>query len=173
MGQYQLTQLQTIEAQSIHIIREVAAEFERPVLLFSGGKDSVVMLRLAQKAFWPGRIPFPVMHIDTGHNFPEVVEFRDRFAESLGANLMVASVQDSIDAGRSVEESGPDPSRNRLQTRTLLDAIAVSGGLQAGAPRDPKERATWISRTAEARDIIAFGVAEAFAETRSRVGIDR
>ena len=106
-GQYQLTQLQSIEAQSIHIIREVAAEFERPVLLFSGGKDSVVMLRLAQKAFWPGRIPFPVMHIDTGHNFPEVLEFRDRCVDELGATLVVASVQESIDSGRAVEEAGP------------------------------------------------------------------
>ena len=153
MGQYQLTQLQTIEAQSIHIIREVAAEFERPVLLFSGGKDSVVMLRLAQKAFWPGRIPFPVMHIDTGHNFPEVVEFRDRFAESLGANLMVASVQDSIDAGRSVEESGPDPSRNRLQTRTLLDAIAEFkfDAVFGGARRD-EEKARAKERVYSFRD---------------------
>src|SRR5664280_1871001 len=122
-GQYQLSQLQNIEAQSIHIIREVAAEFERPVLLFSGGKDSVVMLRLAQKAFWPGRIPFPVMHIDTGHNFPEVLEFRDRIVAELQASLLVASVQQSIDAGRVAEEPGPNPSRNRLQTRTLLDAI--------------------------------------------------
>ena len=153
MGQYQLTQLQTIEAQSIHIIREVAAEFERPVLLFSGGKDSVVMLRLAHKAFWPGRIPFPIMHIDTGHNFPEVVEFRDRFAESLGANLMVASVQDSIDAGRSVEESGPDPSRNRLQTRTLLDAIAEFkfDAVFGGARRD-EEKARAKERVYSFRD---------------------
>src|SRR5580658_6248147 len=97
---YQLSQLQTIEAQSIHVIREVAAEFERPVLLFSGGKDSVVMLRLAEKAFWPARLPFSVMHVDTGHNFPEVMEFRDRRIEELGARLIVASVQDSIDAGR-------------------------------------------------------------------------
>ncbi len=124
LGQYQMSHLQNIESQSIHIIREVAAEFERPVLLFSGGKDSVVMLRLAQKAFWPGRIPFPVMHIDTGHNFPEVIEFRDRFVGAIGATLVVASVQESIDAGRVTEETGPDPSRNRLQTRTLLDAIS-------------------------------------------------
>jgi sulfate adenylyltransferase subunit 2 len=134
LGQYQMTHLKNIESQSIHIIREVAAEFERPVLLFSGGKDSVVMLRLAQKAFWPGRIPFPVMHIDTGHNFPEVIEFRDRFVGAIGATLVVASVQESIDVGRVTEETGPDPSRNRLQTRTLLDAIteykfdAVFGG---------------------------------------------
>src|ERR1700679_1032282 len=99
-GQYQMSHLRAIEAESIHIIREVAAEFERPVLLFSGGKDSVVMLHLAQKAFWPGRIPFPVMHIDTGHNFPEVLEFRDECAERLGVNLVVASVQESIDSGR-------------------------------------------------------------------------
>ena len=152
-GQYQLTHLRALEAESIHIIREVAAEFERPVLLFSGGKDSVVMLRLAQKAFSPGRIPFPIMHIDTGHNFPEVVEFRDRFAESLGANLMVASVQDSIDAGRSVEESGPDPSRNRLQTRTLLDAIAEFkfDAVFGGARRD-EEKARAKERVYSFRD---------------------
>jgi len=134
VGQYQLSQLQNIEARSVHIFREVAAEFERPVLLFSGGKDSVVMLQLAQKAFWPGRIPFPVMHVDTGHNFPEVLEFRDRFVEAVGATLVVASVQESIDSGRVAEEGGANPSRNRLQTRTLLDAInehrydAVFGG---------------------------------------------
>ncbi len=152
-GRYQLSELETIESQSIHIIREVAAEFERPVLLFSGGKDSVVMLRLAQKAFWPGRIPFPVMHIDTGHNFPEVLEFRDRYVEELGATLVVASVQDSIDAGRSTEENGPEPSRNRLQTRTLLDAInehrfdAVFGG----ARRD-EEKARAKERVFSFRD---------------------
>src|ERR1700722_20344704 len=122
-GQYQMTHVPAIEAESVHLIREVAAEFDRPVLLFSGGKDSVVMLRLAQKAFWPGRIPFPVMHIDTGHNFPEVLEFRDRFVSEVGANLVVASVQESIDSGRVAEEAGSNPSRNRLQTRTLLDAI--------------------------------------------------
>ena len=152
-GQYQLSHLRTIEASSIHIIREVAAEFERPVLLFSGGKDSVIMLRLAQKAFAPGRVPFPVMHIDTGHNFPEVLEFRDRMVAELGAQLIVASVQDSIDAGRSTEESGTDPSRNRLQTRTLLDAIteykfdAVFGG----ARRD-EEKARAKERVYSFRD---------------------
>jgi sulfate adenylyltransferase subunit 2 len=152
-GQYQLSQLQNIEAQSIHIIREVAAEFERPVLLFSGGKDSVVMLRLAQKAFWPGRIPFPVMHIDTGHNFPEVIEFRDRSVEELGATLMVASVQASIDAGRSTEEAGPDPSRNRLQTRTLLDAITEHkfDAVFGGARRD-EEKARAKERVFSFRD---------------------
>ncbi len=104
---YELTNLRAIEAESIHIIREVAAEFERPVLLFSGGKDSVVMLHLATKAFWPCKLPFPVMHVDTGHNFREVIEFRDRTVDQLGARLVVASVQDSIDAGRVVEETGP------------------------------------------------------------------
>jgi sulfate adenylyltransferase subunit 2 len=152
-GQYQLSEIQSIEAQSIHIIREVAAEFERPVLLFSGGKDSVVMLRLAQKAFWPGRIPFPVMHIDTGHNFPEVLEFRDRFVSEVGAKLVVASVQESIDSGRVAEEAGANPSRNRLQTRTLLDAInehrfdAVFGG----ARRD-EEKARAKERVFSFRD---------------------
>jgi sulfate adenylyltransferase subunit 2 len=152
-GQYQLSHLRWIEAASIHIIREVAAEFERPCLLFSGGKDSVIMLRIAQKAFAPGRIPFPVMHIDTGHNFPEVIEFRDRMVEELGAQLIVASVQDSIDSGRSTEEAGSDPSRNRLQTRTLLDAIteykfdAVFGG----ARRD-EEKARAKERVYSFRD---------------------
>jgi sulfate adenylyltransferase subunit 2 len=131
---YQLSQLDVLEAESIHVMREVAAEFERPVLLFSGGKDSLVMLALAERAFWPARMPFPVMHVDTGHNFPEVLEFRDRRVAEAGARLVVASVQDSIDAGRVVEETGRWASRNRLQTTTLLDAIeehrfdAVFGG---------------------------------------------
>ena len=152
-GQYQLSHLKTLESQSVHIIREVAAEFERPVLLFSGGKDSVVMLRLAQKAFWPGRIPFPVMHVDTGHNFPEVIEFRDRAVDQYGATLVVASVQASIDSGRVTDEPGPNPSRNRLQTRTLLDAIneyrfdAVFGG----ARRD-EEKARAKERVFSFRD---------------------
>ena len=131
---YSLSQLDVLEAESIHIMREVAAEFERPVLLFSGGKDSIVMLALAERAFWPARIPFPVMHIDTGHNFREVLEFRDRRVEEVGARLIVASVQESIDSGRVAEETGRWASRNRLQTTTLLDAIeehqfdAVFGG---------------------------------------------
>jgi sulfate adenylyltransferase subunit 2 len=130
----QLAHLEALEAEAIHIIREVAAEFEHPVLLFSGGKDSAVMLRVAEKAFWPARLPFPVMHVDTGHNFDEALEFRDRRVAELGAQLVVASVQESIDTGRVVEESGPRASRNRLQTVTLLDAIrdhrfdAVFGG---------------------------------------------
>jgi sulfate adenylyltransferase subunit 2 len=152
-GQYQLTHLRAIEAASIHIIREVAAEFERPVLLFSGGKDSVIMLRLAQKAFHPGRIPFPVMHIDTGHNFPEVLEFRDRMVADLEATLVVASVQESIDSGRSTEESGTDPSRNRLQTRTLLDAITERkfDAVFGGARRD-EEKARAKERVYSFRD---------------------
>jgi sulfate adenylyltransferase subunit 2 len=131
---YQLSQLDMLEAESIHVIREVAAEFERPVLLFSGGKDSIVMLALAERAFWPARVPFPVMHVDTGHNFPEVLEYRDRRVAEAAARLVVASVQDSIDAGRVAEETGRWASRNRLQTTTLLDAIeehrfdAVFGG---------------------------------------------
>src|SRR5438046_4896247 len=119
--------LDVLEAEAIHIMREVAAEFERPALLFSGGKDSIVMLALAEKAFWPARIPFPVMHVDTGHNFEEVYDYRDRRVAELGIQLVVASVQDSIDAGRVVEESGPRASRNRLQTVTLLDAISDNG----------------------------------------------
>jgi sulfate adenylyltransferase subunit 2 len=131
---YSPSQLEVLEAESIHMMREVAAEFERPVLLFSGGKDSIVMLALAERAFWPARIPFPVMHVDTGHNFTEVLEYRDRRLAEAGVQLVVASVQESIDEGRVVEETGRRASRNRLQTTTLLDAIekyqfdAVFGG---------------------------------------------
>ncbi len=134
MLQRVISHLDALEAESIHLIREVAAEFERPVLLFSGGKDSVVMLHVATKAFWPARLPFPVMHVDTGHNFQEVIDFRDATVERLDVNLVVASVQASIDAGRVVDDVGPRASRNRLQTTTLLDAIeeydfdAVLGG---------------------------------------------
>ena len=130
----QISSLDALEAEAVHIIREVAATFERPVLLFSGGKDSAVMLHLAVKAFWPARLPFPVMHVDTGHNFDEVIDYRDRRVAELGATLVVASVQASIDAGRVTEETGPRASRNRLQSVTLLDAItehrfdAVFGG---------------------------------------------
>src|SRR6185312_12018205 len=127
MRTHELTHLQSLEAEAIHVMREVAAEFERPVLLFSGGKDSILLLRLAEKAFRPGRFPFPVMHVDTGHNFPEAIEFRDRRISELGERLIVASVQASIDCGRVAEEFGPRASRNRLQTVTLLDAIAEHG----------------------------------------------
>src|SRR5436309_11223103 len=150
---YELSHLGTLEAESIHIFREVAAEFERPVLLFSGGKDSIVLLRLAEKAFRPGRFPFPIMHVDTGHNFPEVIEFRDRLIEQLGERLIVARVQDSIDSGRVVEETGPRASRNRLQTTTLLDAIAEHGFDAAfGGARRDEERARAKERVFSFRD---------------------
>src|SRR5947208_12681176 len=138
---YELSHLRALEAESIHIFREVAAEFERPVLLFSGGKDSIVMLRLAEKAFWPAKPPFPVMHIDTGHNFPEVLEYRDRRVAELGVRLVVASVQESIDQGRVREETGPRASRNRLQTVTLLDAIQEHGfdAVFGGGRRDEEK----------------------------------
>ena len=148
-----LTHLDELEAESIHIFREVAAELERPVLLFSGGKDSIVLLRLAEKAFRPGKFPFPVMHVDTGHNFPEVIEFRDRRVRELGERLIVASVQDSIDRGRVVEETGPRASRNRLQTTTLLDAIEEHqfDAAIGGARRD-EERARAKERIFSFRD---------------------
>ena len=150
---YELTNLQALEAESIHIMREVAAELERPVLLFSGGKDSIVMLRLAEKAFWPARIPFPVMHIDTGHNFDEVYEFRDRRVAELGVKLVVASVQESIDQGRAVEQTGPRASRNQLQTVTLLDAIELHGFDAAfGGARRDEERARAKERVFSFRD---------------------
>jgi len=123
MGNYQLTHLKELESEAIYVLREVAAQFERPVLLFSGGKDSIVLVHLSRKAFYPARIPFPLLHIDTGHNFPETLEFRDRLAESVNARLLVGSVQESIDTGRAVEEKGINASRNVLQTVTLLDAI--------------------------------------------------
>jgi sulfate adenylyltransferase subunit 2 len=150
---YLLSQLDVLEAESIHVIREVAAEFERPALLFSGGKDSVVMLALAERAFAPARVPFPVMHVDTGHNFPEVLEFRDRRVEEAGARLIVASVQESIDAGRVSEESGRWASRNRLQTTTLLDAISEHrfDAVFGGARRD-EEKARAKERVFSFRD---------------------
>ena len=145
-----LSQLRELEAESVHIMREVAAELERPVLLFSGGKDSIVLLRLAEKAFRPGPFPFPIMHVDTGHNFPEVLEFRDRRVAELGEKLIVAKVQDSIDAGRAVEQG---LSRNRLQTITLLDAIAEHrfDAAFGGARRD-EERARAKERIFSFRD---------------------
>jgi len=148
-----LTHLKVLESEAIHIMREVAAEFERPVLLFSGGKDSIVLLRLAEKAFRPARFPFPLMHVDTGENFPEVVAFRDRRVAELGERLVVASVQESIDRGRVVEERGPRASRNRLQTTTLLDAIAEHrfDAAFGGARRD-EERARAKERVFSFRD---------------------
>src|SRR5512142_1927109 len=142
---YQMSQLDVLEAEAVHIMREVAAEFERPTLLFSGGKDSIVMLALAEKAFWPARIPFPVMHVDTGHNFGEVLDFRDR--------RVAASVQESIDAGRVTEETGRHASRNRLQTVTLLDAVEEHrfDALFGGARRD-EEQARAKARAFSFRD---------------------
>ena len=145
--------VRALEAESIHIIREAVAESERPVLLFSGGKDSALVLRLAVKAFYPARLPFPVMHVDTGHNFPEVLEFRDRTITELDAELIVASVQDSIDAGRVVEETGPYASRNRLQIEPLLAAIQRNkfDAVFGGARRD-EEKARAKERVFSFRD---------------------
>jgi sulfate adenylyltransferase subunit 2 len=149
----QLSHLAILEAEAIHIVREVAAEFERPALLFSGGKDSIVTLHLAVKAFAPAPVPFPIMHVDTGHNFDEVIEFRDRRVAESGVRLVVASVQDAIDDGRVVEETGPRASRNRLQTTVLLDAIAEHrfDALFGGARRD-EEKARAKERIFSFRD---------------------
>jgi sulfate adenylyltransferase subunit 2 len=148
-----LSHLDELEAESIHVFREIAGELERPVLLFSGGKDSIVLLRLAEKAFRPAGFPFPIMHVDTGHNFPEVIEFRDRRVAELDERLVVASVQESIDKGRVVEETGPRASRNRLQTTTLLDAIEEHGFDAAiGGARRDEERARAKERIFSFRD---------------------
>ena len=149
-GHYELSHLRSLEAEAIHIIREVAAEFERPVLLFSGGKDSIVMLHLAVKAFRPGRLPFPVMHVDTGHNFDEVIATRDRLVDETGARLVIAGVQDDIDAGRVVDNG---PSRNPLQTVTLLRAIRENrfDAAFGGARRD-EEKARAKERVFSFRD---------------------
>jgi sulfate adenylyltransferase subunit 2 len=153
MATRELTHLRALEAEAIHIFREVASELEKPVLLFSGGKDSIVLLRLAEKAFRPGKFPFPIMHVDTGHNFPDVIEFRDRRVAEIGEELIVASVQESIDRGRVVEETGPRASRNRLQTITLLDAIEQHGFDAAfGGARRDEERARAKERIFSFRD---------------------
>jgi len=147
MEKFNINHLRELEAESMFVIREVAAQFEKPVLLFSGGKDSIIMLHLARKAFWPAKIPFPIMHIDTGHNFDETIEFRDGLVEELGIDLKVKYVQDSIDKGRVSEEKGPNPSRNRAQTTTLLDALeeekfdaAMGGGRRDEEKARAKER---------------------------------
>jgi sulfate adenylyltransferase subunit 2 len=152
-AQQDVSDLTALEAESIHVIREVAAEFERPGLLFSGGKDSIVMLRLAEKAFWPARIPFPVVHIDTGHNFPEVIAYRDHRVEELGVRLVIGSVQEAVDSGRLVDEQGPRASRNRLQTPVLLDTIAQQrfDAVFGGARRD-EEKARAKERVYSFRD---------------------
>jgi sulfate adenylyltransferase subunit 2 len=150
---YHLSHLRTLEAEAVQVMREIAAEFERPVLLFSGGKDSIVLLRLAEKAFRPGPFPFPVMHVDTGHNFPEAIEFRDRRMQEIDERLIVAYVEDSIRSGRVVEDTGPRASRNALQTVTLLDAIREHGFDAAfGGARRDEERARAKERVLSFRD---------------------
>lgn len=152
-GSYETAHLADLESEAIHIFREIAAEREKPVLLFSGGKDSIVMLRLAEKAFRPARFPFPLMHVDTGHNFAEAITYRDARVAELNERLIVASVQKSIDDGRVVEETGPRASRNRLQTTTLLDAIAEHGFDAAiGGARRDEERARAKERVFSFRD---------------------
>ena len=147
MNSYRLTHLKELEAESIFVLREVAAQFEQAALLFSGGKDSIILSHLARKAFWPSKIPFPLLHIDTGHNFAETIRYRDQWVEQIGARLLVRYVQDSIDAGRVVEEKGPNASRNTLQTVTLLDALeelkieaAIGGGRRDEEKARAKER---------------------------------
>ena len=153
MTSYNLTHLQQLEAEAIFIMREVAAQFERPVLMFSGGKDSIVMVRLAQKAFHPARFPFPLLHIDTGHNFPETLDFRDKLVGELGERLIVRTVQDSIDQGRVAEEKGPNASRNSLQTVTLLDSIEeFSFDAAIGGARRDEEKARAKERFFSHRD---------------------
>jgi sulfate adenylyltransferase subunit 2 len=150
MRKYHLNHLRALESEAIYVIREVAAQFERPVLLFSGGKDSICMAHLARKAFHPGKLPFPLMHVDTGHNFPETIEYRDRFVADMGAQLIVAHVQDSIDSGRVTEETGPYASRNSLQTVTLLDAVkehkfdAAMGGARRDEGEGPGQGALFL-----------------------------
>ncbi|WP_442891673.1 sulfate adenylyltransferase subunit CysD [Dietzia sp.] len=153
---HELSHLDALEAESVHIFREVAAQFERPGMLFSGGKDSVVMFHLARKAFWPAPMPFPLMHVDTGHNFDEVIEYRDRVVAETGTQLLVSSVQDDIDAGRVVEDTSPGASRNRLQTTSLLRGIQENrfDAVFGGARRD-EEKARAKERVFSFRD--AFG----------------
>ena len=153
MQSYNLTHLKELEAEAIFIIREVAAQFERPVMLFSGGKDSIIMFHLARKAFFPGKIPFPLMHVDTGHNFPETIEFRDKLMEETGETIVVKYVQDSIDRGTAVEEKGPNASRNGLQTVTLLEGLE-DGKYDAalGGARRDEEKARAKERFFSHRD---------------------
>ena len=156
MRNYNLTHLEQLEAEAIFILRETAAQFERPGLLFSGGKDSIVMAHLAQKAFAPAKVPFPFVHVDTGHNFLETIEFRDAFVEKLGVELIVGLVQDSIDRGTAVEETGPDASRNALQSVTLLETIdRESLDACLGGGRRDEEKARAKERFFSHRD--AFG----------------
>jgi sulfate adenylyltransferase subunit 2 len=153
MSSYNLSHLKQLEHEAIYVMREVAAQFERPLLLFSGGKDSIVLVRLAQKAFYPAAIPFPLLHIDTGHNFPETIEFRDWLVAKVGARLLVRTVQASIDKGRCAEEKGVNPSRNGLQTVTLLDAIEeLRADAAIGGARRDEEKARAKERFFSHRD---------------------
>jgi len=147
MPDYSVSHLKQLESEAIYVLRETAAQFERPALLFSGGKDSIVMTHLAYKAFWPARLPFPLIHVDTGHNFSETIEYRDALVEKLGANLVIASVQKAIDEGRVIEEKGPNASRNVLQIQALLDCLeegqydaALGGGRRDEEKARAKER---------------------------------
>ncbi len=153
---YRITHLKQLESEAIYVLRETAAQFEKPVLLFSGGKDSIVMAYLAKKAFWPAKLPFPLMHVDTGHNFPETMEYRDQFVKDIGAELIVASVQESIDQGKVVEETGVNASRNSLQTVALLEGLE-NGQYDAalGGGRRDEEKARAKERFFSHRD--AFG----------------
>jgi sulfate adenylyltransferase subunit 2 len=154
MISYRKSHLEQLESEAIYVMREVAAQFERPILLFSGGKDSIVLVRLAQKAFWPARFPFPLLHIDTGHNFPETIEYRDWLVEQVGAELLVRYVQDSIDRGRCVDETGPNASRNALQTITLLDALQeLKVDAAFGGARRDEEKARAKERFFSHRDL--------------------
>jgi sulfate adenylyltransferase subunit 2 len=153
MARYRLSHLEQLENEAIYVMREAAAQFERPVLLFSGGKDSIVMVHLARKAFWPGRFPFPLLHIDTGHNFEETLEFRDTLVTELGCELQVAYVQEAIDRGRVKEEPGENPSRNALQTVTLLDALReMQADAAFGGGRRDEEKARAKERFFSHRD---------------------
>ncbi|SHI79158.1 sulfate adenylyltransferase subunit CysD [Aquimarina spongiae] len=153
LGSASLLNVNALESEAIYILREVAAQFEKPVLLFSGGKDSITLVRLAQKAFYPAKIPFPLLHIDTGHNFPETIEFRDRLVEELGVELIVRNVQDSIDQGKVVEEKGKYASRNSLQTTTLLDALEeFKFDAAIGGARRDEEKARAKERIFSVRD---------------------
>lgn len=150
---YNVSHLEHLESEAVYVLREVAAQFQNPALLFSGGKDSICVAHLARKAFWPARPPFPFLHVDTGHNFPETIEYRDKFVADLGANLIVASVQDSINKGRVREEKGPNASRNALQTVTLLDAIGEQGfDCAIGGARRDEEKARAKERFFSHRD---------------------
>jgi sulfate adenylyltransferase subunit 2 len=153
MPSYNLNHLRTLESEAIYVMREVAAQFDKPVLMFSGGKDSLVLVHLARKAFWPANLPFPLLHVDTGHNFPETIKFRDNLVEEVGANIIVAKVQDTIDEGKAEEETGPYATRNSIQSITLMDTIEEEGFDAAiGGARRDEEKARAKERFFSHRD---------------------